>query len=214
MKERNLTVFDKFLCGADQAIRTLVGGAPPPARPDPAAAIPNPELSETERRHAAGLMRVNHSGEVCAQALYQGQALTARLPEVRQEMEQAASEETDHLSWCENRLNALGSTTSLLNPLWYGASFSLGAVAGLVSDRLSLGFVAATEQQVCEHLRTHLAALPKPDSASRAVVGQMLEDEGRHAQKALAAGGIAFPASVKGLMSLVARVMTRASYRI
>src|SRR5690606_348426 len=134
------------------------------------------ELSEEERRHAAALMRVNHSGEVCAEALYQGQALTARLPRVRDEMEAAANEEEDHLAWCEARLRVLGSHTSRLNPLWYAMSFGIGAGAGLVSDRLSLGFVAATEELVCDHLRSHLASLPKGDSRSSAVVAQMLED--------------------------------------
>jgi ubiquinone biosynthesis monooxygenase Coq7 len=159
-------------------------------------------------------MRVNHSGEVCAQALYQGQALTARLPEVRREMEAAADEEMDHLAWCEARLRELDDHPSYLNPLWYGLSFGLGATAGAISDRLSLGFVAATEQQVCKHLDSHLARLPEQDTASRAVVAQMLEDEARHAHTALDAGGIPFPAPVRGLMSLVSRVMTETSYRL
>src|SRR5690606_10877271 len=167
-----------------------------------------------ERRHAAGLMRVNHSGEVCAQALYQGQSLTARLPRVRREMETAAAEEVDHLAWCEQRLQALDSHTSVLNPVWYTLSFGIGATAGLISDRLSLGFVAATEELVCQHLSHHLDDLPEQDLESRAVVSQMLTDEALHARKALEAGGLPIPPPAKKLMSLVSKVMTRASYRL
>ncbi len=218
MQKRQLTAIDRLLVQADHALRTVFNPAPAPARPSPAGEDPqatdHEHLSEDEKRHAAGLMRVNHSGEVCAQALYHGQALTARLPEVREEMEQAAAEEADHLAWCEQRVRALGETTSRLNPLWYGMSFTLGAAAGLVSDRLSLGFVAATEDQVCKHLRDHLQRLPPSDQASRAVVQQMLQDEARHAHSALQAGGMAFPAPVKGVMSLVSRVMTHSSYRV
>jgi len=159
-------------------------------------------------------MRVNHTGEVCAQALYQGQALTAKLPGVRVEMEKAAEEEIDHLVWCQDRIDALGSHTSYLNPVWYGISFAIGAGAGLVNDKVSLGFVAATEDQVCKHLQDHLQKLPVSDSCSRAVVAQMLEDEARHADMALNAGGYNFPAPVKGLMTLVSKVMTTTSYRI
>tara|TARA_B100000446_G_scaffold39947_3_gene35514 strand:+ start:18182 stop:18661 length:480 start_codon:yes stop_codon:yes gene_type:complete len=159
-------------------------------------------------------MRVNHAGEVCAQALYQGQAMTAKLPQVRQEMELAAEEEVDHLAWCQERIENLGSHTSLLNPLWYGMSFGIGATAGLISDRMSLGFVAATEDQVCKHLQDHLSELPEQDAKSRAVVEVMLEDEAKHAHSALEAGGHRFPAPVKGLMSLVSKAMTKTSYRI
>lgn len=218
MNTRQLTRLDRVLIQADHAFRTVFAPAPAPARPSPAPdnleARSNDHLTPTERRHAAGLMRVNHSGEICAQALYQGQAFTARLPEVREEMEQAAAEETDHLAWCEQRVKDLGENTSRLNPLWYGMSFTLGAAAGLVSDRLSLGFVAATEDQVCKHLREHLDDLPGGDEASRAVVQQMLHDEARHAHNARQAGGIDFPAPVKGLMSLMSKVMTSTSYRL
>lgn len=218
MNKRQLSPLDRLLVQADHALRTVFNPAPHPARPTPAGDTietnNNDHLTPEERRHAAGLMRVNHSGEVCAQALYQGQALTARLPEVREEMEHAAADEVDHLAWCEQRVKELGEDTSRLNPLWYGMSFTIGAVTGLVSDRLSLGFVAATEDQVCKHLRSHLDQLPPDDQASRAVVQQMLQDEARHAHSALQAGGLPFPAPVKGLMSLVSRVMTRASYRV
>ncbi|MFA0810912.1 2-polyprenyl-3-methyl-6-methoxy-1,4-benzoquinone monooxygenase [Microbulbifer epialgicus] len=214
MSERNLSGLDRLLIQADRALRTLSPGEPCHRRPSPAKSEAETELSDTERKHAAGLMRVNHSGEVCAQALYQGQALTAKLPEVRGEMERAADEEIDHLAWCEQRLKELDSRPSLLNPLWYGLSFGLGAAAGKVSDRISLGFVAATEERVCKHLRSHLQQLPLQDNKSRAVVEQMLIDEEEHAHAALAAGGKRFPAPVKGAMSLVAKVMTSACYKL
>ncbi len=183
-------------------------------RPSPAQPLNEADLSEAERKKSAALMRVNHTGEVCAQALYQGQALTAKLPNVRVEMEKAAEEEIDHLVWCQERIDALGSHTSYLNPVWYGVSFAIGAGAGLVSDKVSLGFVAATEDQVCKHLQDHLQELPASDNRSRAVVEQMLEDEARHADMALSAGGYNFPAPVKGLMTLMSKVMTRTSYHI
>ncbi|WP_299586128.1 2-polyprenyl-3-methyl-6-methoxy-1,4-benzoquinone monooxygenase [uncultured Microbulbifer sp.] len=214
MSERNLSGLDGLLIQADRALRTLSPGEPCHRRTSPAKGETEAELSDAERKHAAGLMRVNHSGEVCAQALYQGQALTAKLPEVRGEMERAADEEIDHLAWCEQRLKELDSRPSLLNPLWYGLSFGLGAAAGKVSDRISLGFVAATEERVCEHLESHLQKLPQQDKKSRAVVEQMLIDESEHAHAALAAGGKRFPAPVKGAMSLVAKVMTSASYKV
>jgi ubiquinone biosynthesis monooxygenase Coq7 len=195
-------------------LRTLLGGQQSSERPSPARNVQPGELSATEARHAAALMRVNHTGEVCAQALYQGQALTAKLPHVRAEMEAAAAEEVDHLVWCQERLNALNSHASYLNPVWYGLSFAIGASAGLISDKVSLGFVAATEEQVCQHLKKHLDELPAKDEKSRAVVVQMLRDEARHADMALSAGGYRFPAPVKGLMSLVSKAMTLTSYRI
>ncbi|WKD49433.1 2-polyprenyl-3-methyl-6-methoxy-1,4-benzoquinone monooxygenase [Microbulbifer spongiae] len=212
--KRHLSGLDRLLVQADRALRTLSPGEPCHGRPSPARAEAEAELSSSERRHAAGLMRVNHSGEVCAQALYQGQALTAKLAKVRSEMARAADEEIDHLAWCEQRLQALDSRPSWLNPLWYGLSFGLGAAAGKISDRISLGFVAATEEQVCKHLQDHLEKLPSRDKKSRAVVKQMLIDEEAHAHAALSAGGRRFPRPVKGVMSLVAKVMTSTSYRI
>ncbi len=169
-------------------------------------------LNETERRQACGLMRVNHTGEVCAQALYQGQALTAKLPRVRRDMEHAAKEEIDHLAWCEERVKQLGGRTSLLNPIWYGLSFGMGAAAGIVGDKVSLGFVSAIEDQVCEHLEEHLHSLPGDDSRSRAIVNQMLEDEAKHSHTAIQAGGLRFPLPVRKGMTLVSRLMTRTSY--
>jgi ubiquinone biosynthesis monooxygenase Coq7 len=157
-------------------------------------------------------MRINHSGEVAAQALYQGQALTARLPGVRDKMERAAEEENDHLVWCERRINELGSHKSYLNPFWYAGSFAIGALAGAAGDKWSLGFVAETERQVVRHLDEHLSRLPEHDQRSRAVLEQMKEDEGHHATVALEAGGAELPEPVKKLMSLTSRVMTRTAY--
>lgn len=212
--QRQLTGLDRLLLQADRALRTLSPGSPCHERPSPSKAVDEAVLSDAERRHAAGLMRVNHSGEVCAQALYQGQALTARLPQVRAEMEHAADEEIDHLAWCEQRLRELNSRPSLLNPLWYGLSFGIGAAAGKISDKVSLGFVAATEEQVCKHLESHLQQLPAQDEKSRAVVEQMLVDEARHQHAALDAGGVHFPGPVKGLMTLVSKAMTSVTYRV
>lgn len=215
MSSTHLSLIDNFIINADRALRTLAAGNDMTSeRPSPARPLDEAGLSESERKKSAALMRVNHTGEVCAQALYQGQALTAKLPDVRAEMEHAAEEEIDHLVWCQERIDSLGSHTSYLNPVWYGLSFAIGAGAGLVSDKVSLGFVAATEHQVCKHLEEHLQELPEQDVRSRAVVEQMLEDEARHADMALNAGGYRFPAPVKGLMTLVSKVMTTTSYRI
>ena len=212
--ERQFSPVDRLLIQADAAMRTLLPFSGAPARPSPAILQNESELSDDEVRHVAGLMRINHTGEVCAQALYQGQALTARLPEVRQAMEHAADEEIDHLAWCEQRIRELGSQPSLLNPLFYGLSFGVGAVAGLISDRVSLGFVAATEDQVCKHLDEHLAQIPQEDRKSRAILEQMRIDEEQHSSNALAAGGLRFPAPVKLGMILLAKVMTKSTYRI
>jgi len=212
--QRHYSPADRLLMQADSALRTLLPFSGQPARPSPAVLKNEAELSESETRHVAGLMRINHTGEVCAQALYQGQALTARLPQVRRAMEQAADEEIDHLAWCEQRIRQLGSHTSVLNPLFYGLSFGIGATAGLISDRISLGFVTATEDQVCKHLDEHLGQLPASDDKSRAILKQMREDEQQHSTAAIEAGGLRFPAPVKFGMSLVSKVMTKATYRI
>lgn len=212
--ERHYSPIDRLLLQADSALRTLLPFSGQPSRPSPAIVQPDSELPPTETRHIAGLMRINHTGEVCAQALYQGQALTAKLPGVRSAMEHAATEEVDHLAWCEQRIHQLGSHTSVLNPLFYGMSFGIGAVAGLISDKVSLGFVAATEDQVCKHLNKHLDELPAEDHKSRAILEAMREDEEHHAAGALEAGGYRFPAPVKFGMSLLSRVMTKSAYRI
>lgn len=212
--ERGLSGIDKFIVNVDQALRTLVPGATAAQRPSPASAVPSSDLAPAAASHVAGLMRINHTGEICAQALYQGQALTAHMPEVRASMEQAAREESDHLAWCESRLAELGDRPSVLNPLWYGMSFGLGALAGLAGDKWSLGFVAETENQVCDHLRDHLKQMPEDDQRSKAILQQMMVDEGSHETQARAAGGAELPAPVKGAMTLMARVMKTAVYRI
>ncbi|RLQ21156.1 2-polyprenyl-3-methyl-6-methoxy-1,4-benzoquinone monooxygenase [Seongchinamella sediminis] len=214
MRQRRLSLLDRFISEADSVMRTITNRGHSAGRPSPAQGHSESELSEPERKHVAGLMRVNHTGEVCAQALYQGQALTARLPRVREEMRQAADEEIDHLVWCEQRLRELDSTASVLNPLWYGTSFALGAIAGAIGDDISLGFVAATEERVCNHLKDHLKQLPEDDRKSRLILQQMLEDEERHGSSALEAGGKDFPDPVKDAMTRVSRVMTGSSYRI
>ena len=214
MRKRRLSLVDRFISEADSVMRTITNRGHSAGRPSPAQGHSESELSERERKHVAGLMRVNHTGEVCAQALYQGQALTARLPRVRDEMQQAADEEIDHLVWCKERLRELDSHTSVLNPLWYGTSFALGAIAGAIGDDVSLGFVAATEERVCNHLKDHLKQLPEEDRKSRLILQQMLEDEERHGSSALEAGGKDFPDSVKDAMTSVSQVMTGSSYRI
>jgi 3-demethoxyubiquinol 3-hydroxylase len=209
-----MNLIDTLILQADQALRTLVPGSVSAARVNPAKATPAAALDAAASSHAAGLMRINHTGEVCAQALYQGQALTAKLPEVRQSMEHAAAEEVDHLAWCEDRLRELDSSPSLLNPLWYGMSFGLGALAGLAGDKWSLGFVAETEKQVCEHLQEHLAALPQQDGKSRHILEEMLVDEARHASTAMEAGAAELPQPLKQGMALMAKVMKTTVYRI
>jgi len=214
MHPRRLSLLDRVITEADSALRTITNRGHAASRPSPSTGHVDAELSARERRHVAGLMRVNHTGEVCAQALYQGQALTAKLPTVREEMQQAAAEEVDHLVWCEQRLRELDSKPSVLNPAWYGLSFALGAVAGAIGDRVSLGFVAATEERVCKHLRDHLKSLPDEDRKSRLILQKMLEDEQRHGDKALQAGGTDLPRPVKDVMTAVSRLMTGSSYRI
>ncbi|MBX2808945.1 MAG: 2-polyprenyl-3-methyl-6-methoxy-1,4-benzoquinone monooxygenase [Cellvibrionaceae bacterium] len=217
MTERHLSFIDRLIVEADNTLRTLTTGfSTKPCGPtkSPAAAITETALTDAERKHSAGLMRVNHTGEVCAQALYRGQALTAKLEHTRQEMEVAAEEETAHLHWCALRLQELHSRSSLLNPVFYGLSFSLGALAGAVGDSISLGFVAATEELVCKHLSTHLQQLPEKDHKSRAIVKQMREDEARHQQTAISAGASQFPPPVKFTMSTLSKAMTKSSYYV
>lgn len=212
--QRRYSLFDRLIGQADNALRTMAGGHPGTNRPNPTTNTEIPELSHAEQRHVAGLMRVNHTGEVCAQALYQGQATTARLPRIRRQMEISAQEEEDHLQWCEQRLQELNSHPSLLNPVWYAMSFGIGAAAGAIGDRWSLGFVEETEHQVCAHLETHMARLPSQDERSRRILAQMHEDEAHHAEAARKAGAIQLPFPVKKLMTAVAKVMTQTAYRI
>lgn len=198
----------------DTGLRTVFGRPRVTERPNPAENIDETELSQAEKDLAGRLMRINHAGEVAAQGLYEGQALTARLAEVRDKMERAAMEENDHLAWCESRINELGSHKSLLNPLWYGGSLAIGAIAGLAGDKWSLGFVTETERQVVRHLNSHLAQLSDKDQKSRAILEQMKEDEGHHATTALHAGGAELPSPIKKLMALTSKVMTKAAFRI
>ena len=209
-----MNIADKLITNFDLALKTLVPGSVHAQRKNPAQVMQETALSDDVRKHTAGLMRINHTGEVCAQALYQGQALTARLPEVGESMNAAAAEEIDHLSWCEERLKELDSRPSLLNPLFYGLSFSIGAAAGIAGDRWSLGFVAETEKQVCAHLQEHLEKLSPEDNKSEAILTQMLEDEAKHADNAEAAGAAQLPSPVKSAMQVMASVMKQTTYRI
>ena len=208
------STIDQLLIQFDQALRTCVPGTTQANRESPAANADEIELSNLEKQHAAGLMRINHTGEVCAQALYQGQATTALLGEVRKSMEQAAEEEVDHLAWCEQRLTELDSRPSVLNFLWYTLSFGLGAAAGLAGDRWSLGFVAETEHQVCEHLEDHLSKLPKQDNKSRAILEQMIADEKHHEETARQAGGLEPPIAIRQAMNAMSQLMKKTTYHI
>ncbi|HEX7917407.1 2-polyprenyl-3-methyl-6-methoxy-1,4-benzoquinone monooxygenase [Rudaea sp.] len=213
MFSRHISLSDRILIEVERAAGTALGTVPQASRPSPAVGMGEAELNEDECRHAAGLMRVNHTGEVCAQALYSGQAAVAREADTRAQLLEAAAEETDHLAWCSERLDALHSRPSLFNPLWYAGSFALGAVAALVSDKVSLGFVVETERQVEAHLGEHLEQLPAGDAASRAVVAQMKEDEARHGHHAREAGGIDLPPPIPALMRQASNLMKAVAYR-
>ncbi len=212
MTDRAYSPIDTLFAGLDQALRTVFGPPPEAQRPNPAAGLPEAELDAAARELAGRLMRINHAGEVCAQALYQGQAATAHLSNVREKMEQAAQEENDHLAWTAERIHELGTHTSYLNPLWYAGSFAIGAAAGLVGDKWSLGFVAETEHQVIRHLEGHLARLSPQDTKSRAILEQMKQDEAHHATVAIEHGAAEFPGPVKQLMQLTSKVMTTTTY--
>ena len=209
-----MNLIDLLINEVDKGLKYSTQNYQTEYRPYPADKIEQDSLNEFEKNHSAGLMRVNHSGEVCAQALYRGQALTAKLGETRTKMEQAASEELDHLSWCNKRLEELNNKPSLLNPIWYGMSFSIGAVAGLIGDNWSLGFVHETEEQVVKHLDGHLDKLSKKDLKTKAVIEQMRIDEEQHSHDALEAGAEILPDEIKNLMSKFAKVMTNSSYHI
>lgn len=204
---------DKLIVNFDRGLRTLFG-KPQSARPMPGEAISENSLDASEKKHAAALMRVNHTGEVCAQALYQGQALTARNSELQRSLAQAADEETEHLAWTQRRIAELGGRTSLLNPLWYGGSLALGALAGALGDKWNLGFLAETEQQVVRHLEGHLRLLPVADQKSRAVLEQMRDDEAQHATQAERDGGAPLPRPIRLAMKLGSKVMTKTAYWI
>jgi ubiquinone biosynthesis monooxygenase Coq7 len=212
--DRRYSPADRLLIEFDQALRTLFGRPQVTERPNPAEDVVETELSDTERDHVARLMRINHTGEVCAQGLYQGQAVTARDPQVRASMQHSAAEENDHLDWCEQRVEELGGRLSLLNPVFYAGSFAIGAAAGIAGDKWSLGFVAETEKQVESHLDHHLDEVPPEDRRTRAILEQMKIDEMSHGQKALDHGGARLPAPVRGLMKLTAKLMTTSVYRL
>jgi ubiquinone biosynthesis monooxygenase Coq7 len=214
MTQRTLSRFDRALVEIERALGTIFEPAPVAVRPSPAANVDEMPLDDAARKHAAGLMRVNHVGEVCAQALYFGQAATARDERQRARMLEAAADETDHLAWCGERLRELDSRASLLNPLWYAGAYAIGAAAGIVGDRLSLGFVVETERQVEAHLGEHLEKLPADDAKSRAIVRVMKEDEARHASNALAAGAETLPDPVPALMRFASKVMKTVAYRM
>ena len=218
MTTRLYTPMDRFIQGLDQAVRTVFAPPPMAGRANPADALSDPgvdsNLNSGERELAGRLMRINHAGEIAAQALYQGQALGARLPRVREAMEQAAREENDHLAWTAERIAELDSHTSWLDPVWYVQSFAIGALAGLAGDKWSLGFIAETEHQVVRHLDAHLARLPQQDHKSRAILEQMRTDEAHHATTAMEAGAAALPAPVRALMGLSSKIMTRTAYWI
>ncbi len=207
------TFLDNAIGEFDRALRT-VAGVHAAVRPSPAQALPESELSRPEREHAAALMRINHVGEVCAQALYQGQALTARDPENRRALEKAAEEEQDHLAWSAQRIAELGGRPSLLNPVWYAGALAMGVAAGALGDRWNLAFLAETERQVEAHLEGHLDQLSPQDARTRAVVAQMAEEEGRHRKTAVSLGAAEMPAPAKGLMRFCAKIMTTVAYRV
>jgi 3-demethoxyubiquinol 3-hydroxylase len=206
-------MIDKLILAFDRALRTLTNTVTS-SRASPAAGVAEPALTPDERRHAAALMRVNHTGEVCAQALYQAQSLTVRDPALRSHFAQAAREEEDHLAWTRQRIDELGERTSLVNPLWFAGSFAIGALAGLAGDRSNLGFVVETERQVEEHLTGHMDRLPAADAKSRLIVEAMRDDEARHGAMARDAGASELPFPIRALMRVTARIMTATAYRI
>ncbi|QDA56961.1 2-polyprenyl-3-methyl-6-methoxy-1,4-benzoquinone monooxygenase [Thermomonas aquatica] len=210
---RILSPLDRLLDSAQNALST-VAGRPRAERANPGESTPEVVLDEAERRHAAGLMRINHVGEVCAQALYIGQAAVARDPATREQLLAAAQEETDHLAWCADRLRELDSRPSLLNPLWYAGSYAIGALAGLRGDGWNLGFVVETERQVEAHLQEHLQTLPEADGRSRAILRTMKDDEARHAEHAEAAGAKILPQPIPRVMALASKLMKSVAYRV
>jgi ubiquinone biosynthesis monooxygenase Coq7 len=208
---RDHSTTDRWIMGVDQALRTVLG-VHQSRRPNPAGNVADTVTLPADKQHVANLMRINHSGEVAAQALYAGQSLTARGAATQASMIEAAQEETDHLAWCSERIDELGGRKSLLNPLWYAGSFAIGALAGLAGDKTSLGFVAETEKQVGQHLDSHLRALPAGDARTRAILKQMSADESRHGQNATKAGANELPRPIRALMKLTSKVMTRTAY--
>ena len=214
MEDRQFTALDRLLTGVDHALRTLNSAPTRVARPNPAGKIEETPLTGDEKAHAAGLMRVNHAGEIAAQGLYQGHAAFARNAAVEEQMNEAADEELDHLAWCEQRLQELDAGPSALRPLWYSGAFAMGAMSSALGDKWSLGFIEETERQVAEHLTNHLGKLPENDLRSRAIVAQMRDEEEVHGANARDAGAAPLPAPIRGLMRAVAKIMTRTAYRV
>jgi len=212
--DRNYSKVDRLISSIDEALRITTGEAPAPFRQNPAGGIAPVELDDKDRRHVAGLMRINHTGEICAQALYAGQAATAHDDATREAMQLAAEEEIDHLSWCEDRLKELDSQPSLLNPFWYAGSYAIGAIAGIAGDDWSLGFVRETETQVEAHLEDHLGKLPEGDARSEAILEQTKQDEAKHAEMALEAGARDLPPPIRRAMAFTANLMKTLAYRI
>ncbi len=211
---RHYTPFDGLLMQADTALRTVFGAPKVTERANPAETVEECELDDKDKKLVTGLMRINHAGEVCAQALYQGQAMTARDPEIRAKLERAAQEENDHLAWCEGRLKELGARTSIFDPFWYAGSLGLGIAAGLAGDKWSLGFLAETENQVTKHLNGHLEQLPEADKKSAAIIKQMAIDEEGHEQLAIREGGADLPTPIKSMMKATSKIMTNTVYHI
>ena len=212
MEDRRLSPIDRIISGLDYALRTVNSNPTRANRPNPAEGLDEPDLTDAERRHAAGLMRVNHAGEIAAQGLYQGHAAVARDPSIESQMKQAADDELDHLAWCEDRLSELGAGPSALRPVWYAGSFAIGAVSGILGDKWSLGFIEETERQVSDHLTGHLDRLPRGDNKSRAIVEQMRDEEEEHGANANQAGAAKLPEPVRDLMRGVAKIMTGTAY--
>ena len=214
MHSRNLTPLDQLLSGVSNALNTLAAPARKSPRTNPAASMDDDELDERQRVHAAGLMRVNHAGEVAAQGLYQGHAAVARDRSIEEQMQKAADEEFDHLAWCEQRLDELGEKPSRLSSVWFAGAFAIGALSGIFGDKWSLGFIAETERQVCEHLDGHLDKLPDNDARSRKIVVTMRDEEAAHGENAIEAGAAELPMAVRTLMRATAKLMTTTAYRL
>lgn len=212
MERRQLSPLDKLLIGANNALRTVATPAGHAARSNPAENVVDADLDAAQKKHAAGLMRVNHAGEIAAQALYQGHATVARDRNIEAQMQRAADEEFDHLAWCEQRIHELGFQPSRLSPLWYAGAYAIGAASGVLGDKWSLGFIAETEKQVCSHLDSHLEQLPEEDAKSRAIVKQMRDEEEEHGENAVDAGAAELPRPIIRLMRATAKVMTKTAY--
>lgn len=212
--ERHYTFLDRICFGIDQAVRALANNPKTSGAPHPAKGIDEHSMNDNERKHAAALMRINHAGEICAQALYHGQGVISRSKEVQVKMQHAAIEEGDHLAWCKKRLDELHSHTSYLNPLWYAGSFCIGMAAGMIGDKWSLGFVAETERQVIKHLEGHLHLLPKQDQRSYKIIERMEKDEAKHRDEAIAAGAHELPNVIKEIMAITSKIMVKTTYWI